>query len=77
MRAVISDNVLADYFVLKNLDDHLLKNVLEKNEPYLISDLALNGQDLLMLGYKGEKIGEILKYFKKFQKSLYKRLNIC
>lgn len=66
MRAVISDNVLADYFVLKNLDDHLLKNVLEKNEPYLISDLALNGQDLLMLGYKGEKIGEILKILQKF-----------
>ena len=66
MRSVIGDSVLKDYFVLKNIDKYLLQTVLEKNEPYLISHLALNGKDLLELGYKGEKIGEILEYLQKF-----------
>ena len=32
------------------------------NEPYLISHLALGGEDLISLGLSGEKIGEALEY---------------
>ena len=37
-----------------------LENV--KSEPLLISDLAINGNDLIGIGLKGKKIGETLEY---------------
>ncbi len=66
MRAVIDDEILNDYFVFKNLKTNLLQTVLKKNEPYLISHLAIDGKDLLELGYKGEEIGAILERLQKF-----------
>lgn len=34
--------------------------IIEEKEPYLLKDLAVNGNDLLKMGYKGREIGEIL-----------------
>ena len=38
-----------------------LKEITEKNEPYLISHLKANGKDLKKMGYSGEEIGEKLE----------------
>ncbi|WP_407454591.1 CCA tRNA nucleotidyltransferase, partial [Methanobrevibacter sp.] len=38
-----------------------LNDIINNNEPYLIKDLAINGNDLKELGYSGHKIGEILE----------------
>lgn len=38
----------------------MLTEITEKNEPYLIKHLSLNGNDLIELGYEGHEIGEIL-----------------
>ncbi|MBO4467681.1 MAG: CCA tRNA nucleotidyltransferase [Clostridia bacterium] len=37
------------------------ERILRSAEPYRISDLKLNGNDLLALGYSGKEIGRILK----------------
>ena len=38
------------------------KEIKEKNESFLIKDLAVNGEDLIRLGIKeGKEIGELLK----------------
>ncbi len=52
---------------LGNKTDELYKlksEILENNEPYLISQLAINGDDLKALGFKGKKIGENLNILK-------------
>lgn len=45
-----------DYEKIKNIAMEILKN----KEPYRISDLKINGKDLLDAGYKNEKISEKL-----------------
>lgn len=43
-----------------------IKEIIEKKEPYTIKHLAINGNDLINLGYnKGKIIGEILNYLLK------------
>lgn len=61
MLSVASPEILTDFFILKNLNIQLLKKVLKSGEPYLISHLKINGNDLKEMGYSGEKIGEILE----------------
>lgn len=39
----------------------MLDEITESNEPYLISHLKINGNDLRKMGFKGEQIGEILQ----------------
>lgn len=38
----------------------MLENILKNNEPYLISHLAINGDDLKIAGYQGHEIGNLL-----------------
>ncbi len=38
-----------------------IKEILENNEPYLVSHLKVNGDDLLKLGYKGRDLREKLE----------------
>lgn len=41
---------------------HIYKEILAERQPYLISHLAVNGKDLIRLGYKpGREIGDTLK----------------
>jgi len=43
-------------------EEKLIKEEIEKNSPLRISDLAINGNDLIKVGLpKGKKIGETLK----------------
>lgn len=39
----------------------VIKSILDNNEPYRISDLAINGNDLILLGYSGKSIAEKLE----------------
>ena len=38
------------------------KRVIRNKEPYKISDLKINGDDIKALGFSGKEIGKILKY---------------
>ena len=54
-----------DFFRYKEWDTADLKQILKDGEPYKISDLDINGQDLISLGFKGKKIGDILEHLRK------------
>lgn len=58
--AIAGEKITRDFLTLKNADVSLLDDVLNNNEPYLIGHLKVTGDDLIKLGIKGEKIGEIL-----------------
>lgn len=60
-----SIEILKDYLTYQNENDTLLQEVLNNNEPYKISHLKINGDDLLKLGFKGEEIKEKLEYLRK------------
>lgn len=55
--------------ICKNTDtDFLLKltdEIIENNEPYSVSHLAVSGSDLIALGIKGEEIGNTLEFLRK------------
>lgn len=65
MLNIANANVLTDFFVLKGLDTDNLKRVINSGEPYSISHLKINGNDLINMGYKGEEIGKILEHLRK------------
>lgn len=70
---IISDpHIFADYLVLRNTilsDDisdlqKLLNEIIQNKEPYLISHLNINGEELLKLGINGKKIGKTLAHLR-------------
>ena len=73
-----ADTVKA-FFELNEWDISPIDNILEKNEPFKIAHLCIDGKSLIGLGYKGEKIGEILEHLRKVvindpQKNTYENL---
>lgn len=68
--AVSDSDVLKDYFTLYSamnntatvLEEKLLNEIIDFNEPYLISHLKLNGKDLMKLGFSGEAVGDTLEF---------------
>ncbi len=50
-RLVVYDKIEALYF-----------ECIEKKEPFSLKNLAVNGNDLILLGYSGKKIGEMLNF---------------
>lgn len=42
--------------------EEFAKRVIKNKEPYRISDLKINGDDITSLGYKGKDVGKILEY---------------
>ena len=62
-------DILSDFLKLKGISEKtdackaqkLLDEIIERGEPYRISDLKINGADLKNLGISGKKIGETLK----------------
>ena len=58
-------DILKAFFEYKGLDTTLIDKILHSKEPYKISHLKIDGRMLLELGYKGEKIGEILEHLRK------------
>lgn len=61
-----SPEILSDYFDFTDADKTLLLKVLGSGEPYRISDLKLNGDDLLKMGFKGTRIKERLELLRRF-----------
>ena len=43
-------------------DINLLKDVIQKNEPYCISMLDISGDDIAQLGFNGKEIGKVLSF---------------
>ena len=65
MLNIASPEILNDFFILKNFNIQLLTEVLNSGEPYSISHLKIDGNDLKQMGYSGEKIGQILDKLRK------------
>ena len=42
--------------------EEFAKRVIKNKEPYRISDLKINGDYIISLGFTGKDVGEILKY---------------
>lgn len=68
MLALSSVSIVEDYLSLAaafskdiSFQRQKLKEIIENNEPYLISHLKIDGNTLKNMGYKGEEIGEILE----------------
>lgn len=60
-----ADDGSKGYFFRKDCDmidfaERTYEKIIENNECYRISDLAINGNDILKLGFSGKKIGEIM-----------------
>jgi len=64
-RELFSDLLLlkADEYSMEQLDAVRIKECkcIAKNEPYLLGQLKINGNDILALGYKGREVGEKLE----------------
>lgn len=56
--------ILKAYFEYREWDSSQIDKILASGEPYKISHLKIDGKSLIELGYKGEKIGEILEYLR-------------
>ncbi len=58
-------NNILNYYNCLNINVNNLYNylndIINNNEPYLIKNLAINGNDLKVLGFEGCQIGEILE----------------
>ena len=74
MLTEFSEETFIDYLTLntalnfQNIDKikTLFEEIKTNNEPYLISHLAVNGNDLKQYGISGKKLGETLKYLQDF-----------
>lgn len=60
---LILDNA---YNELKDICFDTIKKVIDNKEPYSIKDLAVNGNDIIALGFKNESVGDILNKLLQF-----------
>lgn len=65
MLNICESNVLKAFFEYCEWDTSKIDRILALGEPYKISHLKIDGRTLINLGYKGEKIGEILEHLRK------------
>ncbi len=61
MLSLTSPTIVSDYFEFNLLEGTPLSEVLASCEPYKISDLKINGDDLLQLGFSGAEIKKTLE----------------
>ena len=59
-------SALNDYFALLEKSPERIQKIINSGEPYSIKHLNISGNDLINLGYSGEKIGNILENLRKF-----------
>ena len=71
MLTISSPEIFKDYLhicSLLNKDISVIQNlfnqIIDNDEPYLISHLDIKGDDLISLDYSGGEIGEKLEYLK-------------
>ncbi len=65
MLNLCNPDTLKAFFVFREWDYSLIDEIISNNEPYKISHLEIDGKTLLDMGYKGEKVGEILEHLRK------------
>ncbi|MBR4100027.1 MAG: CCA tRNA nucleotidyltransferase [Clostridia bacterium] len=65
MLNICGDEILKDFFIYNEWDVSPIERIVKSGEPYKISHLKIDGKALIELGYKGEKIGEILEHLRK------------
>ncbi len=65
MLNISEPDILKAFFEYKEWDKASVDEILKNHEPYKISHLDIDGKTLISLGYKGEKIGEILEHLRK------------
>ncbi len=58
-------DILKAFFNYREWDENAIEHILQSGEPYKISHLKIDGRTLIELGYKGEKIGEILEHLRR------------
>ena len=58
-------NTLKAFFEYNEWDSSPIDKILTSGEPYKISHLDIDGKALIELGYRGEKIGEILEHLRR------------
>lgn len=54
-------DVVGAYSEYTDADKKALDEIVKNNEPYALSHLAVSGNDLLALGFKGREIGSVLE----------------
>ena len=72
MLIISNADIFADYLILRNIIfsdsisdlQKLLNEIIQNKEPYLISHLNINGEELLKLGINGKKIGKTLTHLR-------------
>ncbi len=64
MLNICDNEILKEFFIYKEWDLSPVERILASGEPYKISHLEIDGKALIKLGYKGEKIGEILEHLR-------------
>jgi hypothetical protein len=65
MLNLCDSETVKSFFRLQEWDKSIIDEILKNNEPYKITHLAIGGKTLTDLGYKGEKIGEILEHLRR------------
>ncbi len=65
MLNICDPQTLKAFFELREWDLSPIDEILNSNEPYKISHLAIGGKTLIEHGFKGEQIGEILEHLRK------------
>ena len=45
-----------------NISFDIIDNIISTNQPFMAKHLDINGNDIQLLGYKGEEIGKKIKY---------------
>ena len=72
MLSIAGENILRDFIEISLNDNDaliakkIMEEILENNEPYLISHLKISGKHLLKLGISGENVGKKLEDLRKF-----------
>lgn len=64
MLNIAETETLKAYFEYREWDSYTIDKIIASGEPYKISHLKIDGKALIELGYKGEKIGEILEHLR-------------
>lgn len=72
MLAIAGEVILKDYIKISLSDseimitEKMIDEIIENNEPYLISHLKIGGKHLIKLGISGEDVGKKLEIMRKF-----------
>ena len=59
---LVGEDILKDYYLLNGKNFERVDEILSGNEPYTISHLKVNGNDIIGLSISGKNVGKVLEY---------------